>query len=457
MASSRLFFSATTAVVIVAGVLFAGAPANAVPTSVIAVGAFPFGIALSPDGATAYVTNNGSGNVSEIDTATGIRTHTIIVGAGPYGVAVSPNGSSVFVTNNDDNSVSVIDTATHLVTFTYTASTVPGGFAGPYSVAISPDSKTAYVTNNDAGTVSVLDTAAKTLIATIPVGLKAFSVTLSPNGATAYVSNNGDHTVSEIDTATNKVTHVINVGNGPYGVAVSPDDSTVYVTNNDDNTVETIDVASHLPTFTYHTGFAGPYSVAISPDGANAYVTNNDAGTVSVLDTASKTVAHTIDVGTKPFGIALNALGDKGYVVNTGAADNEGDSNVSVLSLTALATGTPAEATQGQTFTFAVPGSNVASYAVTAGTLPAGLTLDAATGIISGASSLVGQSTFTITGTGMANNSFHAYEISTIAAPKPVLAATGTNGTLLGLAAGTSALLILLGIAAGRIRRRRVA
>jgi len=41
---------------------------------------------------------------------------TIAVGVFPYGVAVNPVGPQVYVANNSDNTLSVIDTTTNTVT-----------------------------------------------------------------------------------------------------------------------------------------------------------------------------------------------------------------------------------------------------------------------------------------------------------------------------------------------------
>ena len=42
-------------------------------------------------------------------------------------------------------------------------------------------------------------------------------------------------------------------------------------------------------------------------------------GTVSVIDTATNTVTATVDVGTAPFGVAVNPDGTKVYVANYGS------------------------------------------------------------------------------------------------------------------------------------------
>ncbi len=84
----------------------------------IDIGDAPFGVAVSPDGATVLRHQRIRGTVSVIDTATNTVTATIAVGDSPVGVAVSPDGATVYVTNAVDDTVSVIDTATNTVTAT---------------------------------------------------------------------------------------------------------------------------------------------------------------------------------------------------------------------------------------------------------------------------------------------------------------------------------------------------
>jgi YVTN family beta-propeller protein len=81
----------------------------------------------------AYVTTNA---VSVIDTATNTVVATIPVGVSPIGVAITPDGTRAYVTNEGSNTVSgtvsVIDTATNTV-----VATIPVG-PGPFGIAITP-------------------------------------------------------------------------------------------------------------------------------------------------------------------------------------------------------------------------------------------------------------------------------------------------------------------------------
>ena len=79
----------------------------------------------------AYVTNDGSGDVSVIDTATNTVTATITVGTAPFAVAVSPDGGTVYVANIDSDNVSAIATATNKVIATITVGSSPEGGGQP--------------------------------------------------------------------------------------------------------------------------------------------------------------------------------------------------------------------------------------------------------------------------------------------------------------------------------------
>ena len=57
----------------------------------IPVGSGPSGVAITPNGATVYVTNYYSDTVTPIATATNTAGRPIPVGSGPIGIAITPN------------------------------------------------------------------------------------------------------------------------------------------------------------------------------------------------------------------------------------------------------------------------------------------------------------------------------------------------------------------------------
>jgi YVTN family beta-propeller protein len=78
----------------------------------IPVGTGPAGVAITPDGKTAFVTNQG-GTVSTIDVKTRTKhPDDIPVGATPGDVNVTPDGKTAFVSNFQGGTVSTIDVKT---------------------------------------------------------------------------------------------------------------------------------------------------------------------------------------------------------------------------------------------------------------------------------------------------------------------------------------------------------
>jgi S-layer protein (TIGR01567 family) len=219
------------------------------------VGWTPYGVAISPDGNKAYVTNEF--DVSVIDTTINNVTATVDVGIDPFGIAVTPDGKKVYVAIGGEDKVSVIDTCTNKV-----ITTVPVG-SSPRGVAITPDGKMVYVTNSGEDNVSVINTCTNKVIATVPVGSSPRGLAVTPDGKMVYVANffsNNENmmtdngTVSVIDTDSNRVQTTVTVELGPQGVAVTPDGKKVYVANQNDNNISVIDTDTNKVTATIPVG-----------------------------------------------------------------------------------------------------------------------------------------------------------------------------------------------------------
>lgn len=316
-------------------------------TQTIPVGDRPRGIAISPDGKEAYVANADDNTVSVIDTATKTVAATIAVGDEPQGVAFAPDGATAYVTNIEDNTVSVIDTATRTQTATIAVGRSPQSIAA----AVTPNGPRAYVTNFNDDTVTVIDLTTHTpLPDPIVVGEGPLGVAVTSDGARVYVTNfgaidtdkgddNGD-TVSFIDTATNTVVDTdpetdgvqhLQVGVEPAGVAVIPETALAFikkelkvdafVANFLDATVSAIteeDIHPELGTPSFGVAFNRrfnavdnePYGIAITPNGLRGYTTlygarKDEGEVVQVFSTLAQQVVATIEVGRKPFAIAI--------------------------------------------------------------------------------------------------------------------------------------------------------
>ena len=149
----------------------------------------PAGIAISPNGSTAYVAVPGADQVVPINLATNTTGSPIQLEIAPVAVAISPDGTTAYaVTAANDDSVTPINLATG----------TPQG--SPYPTWGTPPTPSPSPPTAPPPTWSTTETA--TVNATVwppspvgvgpyPVGSSPDAIAITPNGTTAYVTNNG--------------------------------------------------------------------------------------------------------------------------------------------------------------------------------------------------------------------------------------------------------------------------
>ena len=254
---------------------------NAV-VATVPVGTEPAGLAITPDGAFAYVANSGTdSSVSVIKTFSNEVVATVPVGHTPWAVAITPDGGQAYVANRTGDDVSVISTSTNLV-----IATVQVG-NDPYDLAVTPNGQFVYVANDD-GTVSVISTATSTVIDTVPVGFSANGVAITPNGKFAYVSAFNEVVV--INTETNAVVKNIGEIYGAYQLAITPNGAKAYVAGSGGFRV--IDTATNSVVRTIPE-YRGEH-VAIMPDGSRAYL--GGAFELADVDTSTDSIVGNVIV-----------------------------------------------------------------------------------------------------------------------------------------------------------------
>jgi YVTN family beta-propeller protein len=122
------------------------------------------------------VTNIASNTVTVIDTTTNAITANVqVFFSGPGRIAITPDGAFAYVANSFSNHILVIDIAINGVIAIVPVMT-------PFGIAITPDGAFAYVTNRDSDTVSVIDTTTHIVTATIPVGDEPLAIAFPTKG-----------------------------------------------------------------------------------------------------------------------------------------------------------------------------------------------------------------------------------------------------------------------------------
>ena len=314
---------------------------------------------------------------------------------------VGATGASAYVADAGDGAIEVVDIASRAIVDTIP---LPAGVV-PYGIAITPDQTRLVVTDVNATTVTVVDIASGTSLAPFPVSGLPLFVEVSGDGSKAYVGGIGFGQPVAVDLSTGAVSSLTTTAGSVWNMAVTPDGSRLYLTDT--------------------------------------------AGIVSILDSVTDTQVDSIDIGDSAFGISFAADGATAFI---------GDVNVPQVVVLAtdvaptLVASVPA-ATVGSAYSAALGGvgNPAPTYTVPAGALPAGLALDAATGVISGTPAAAGTFAFTVTATNALGTDTQAYSLAVMASA--VLVAAGAGAEPLAMGAG---LLLLGGLALALRRRRRV-
>ena len=205
------------------------------------------GLALSPDGRSAYVTASSQESPPSVnqvvqcsiaaDGSLSLKTRSsVTTGAGPSAIAISADGKHAYVTNTIGN------TMTHFLiaadgTLSDSSDSVATG-THPYAIALSADGKNAYVANENA--VWQYSIAADgTLPSQTPASLVTAdgtqSIVLSSDGLSAYVVAAGSSQVFQFSISTGgtlnrpKSPATVTTGNLPYAITLSDDGLCAYV------------------------------------------------------------------------------------------------------------------------------------------------------------------------------------------------------------------------------------
>lgn len=285
----------------------------------IKVGNEPEGMAVSPDGKTVYVADQGARVLSVVDAGTRKVTSMALRNT-PRFVSVSRDGRLVFVSmyENDlsGSGVAVLNEAGEIHHYLptgkqpYALSVAPtgklwvpihssarveiysssGGLQegritlppNPHAVGFSGDLMRAFAADHESNVVSVIDLRTDKLITTVPVSKAPHSIAVSPDGRRVLVAGYEADAANMIDAVTLEPTGPIKVGRQPQSVAFAADGLHAYVVNEGDDTVSVLDGRTGKVTATVKVGHS-PRTVAVSPDGLLAYVSNGADDTISVL------------------------------------------------------------------------------------------------------------------------------------------------------------------------------
>jgi YVTN family beta-propeller protein len=233
---------------------------NQVETS-IEVGQAPHGLAITPDGHEVLAAVFGASQVAMIDAQTYKVVGQVPV-PNPHNIAISPDGATAYVASqaSDTPSLAILDVLHQAQIGSVRLDKTPR------ALNFSPDGTQLYFTEAGVDAVQVLDPASNQIVAQVPVGASPHHPLFTPSGDLSLVVSQGPGELELINPKSEQRGGEVKVGTMPHWIAATPDGQTAYVTDEGSNDVSVVDLAKELVTSVIPVGRA-PRKIVMRPGG----------------------------------------------------------------------------------------------------------------------------------------------------------------------------------------------
>lgn len=405
----------------------------------LTAGALPTGMSLSSGGVVSGVPSAGGTfgfTVTATDSTggtgpfTGNRAYTLTVGA--PAMSIAPASGSLSATAGVAYSQSFVvanGTSPYTYALSINSGTLPAGLSFNTATGVLSGTPTTAGTVNFTVTGADSSTGAGpyTVSGTYTLTASAPTISLAPSTLSAATVGIAYSQSATASGGTAPYTYAVSAGALPAGLSLSAStgmlSGTPTAAGTFGFTVRGTDASGYSGTRSYSLTVAGP-SVALSPVALASATVGAAYGQAVTASGGTAPYTYAVTSGALPAGLSLSSTGSLSgtptaggtFSVTIGATDSTGGAgpftgsrtytlSVGNPALTIVPTSTTALSATGgssysQTFT-ASGGSSPYVYALTinSGTLPTGLSFNAATGVLSGTPTAAGTANFTVTGT----------------------------------------------------------
>ncbi len=241
----------------------------------------PIGLVLDQAGTHAYVVEEGSGELSQVELDSGVTTVVASGLAAPWGIALNGDETAAYVTEGNAGRLVQVDISSAQIT------PIATGLAAPQGVALDASETAAYVTEIAAGRLIQVDLTTGA-VTTVAEGLaEPMGVVLDSADTVAYVTESGSGTLPQIDL-TSGVTTVVATGlESPNGLVLNTAETHAYVVEAGSGCLSRVDLATGEKTILAE-GLHSPRGVAVTADESLAVVTELDIDSLILVDIARR-------------------------------------------------------------------------------------------------------------------------------------------------------------------------
>jgi YVTN family beta-propeller protein len=271
-------------------------------TAVVATGRSPYGIALEPTVARAFVAVSGEDQLDVVDLSRAESVSKIPVRGGdePRTMQMLPDRRTLLVANFRSQSASFVDAFT-----TQELARVPVGLA-PWSVVLQRGGNRAFVLNRRSNNLTVIDLSTRQAIATVSTEPEPLFGQVSRDGKRLYVIHAGSPFMIEYALPGMGVSRRIRVGLGATAIKVDSRTDLIYIGYAEVGRLETYDPFSALPVDAFDLpGWVS--NMAIDDPQNQLFALMPARRAIAVIDLTSRRVLSVIDVSGDPYEVKLAA------------------------------------------------------------------------------------------------------------------------------------------------------
>ena len=280
----------------------------------------PHAVAISPDGATAYVPNYGgseSWTIGVVDLATRSARPTAIDtnGGRPTDVAFAPAGDLAYVTS-DVWKLQEVDATRESLTGVNLPTDAADSDTNPHAVVITADGTRAYTANFGTGGIGVVDLASRTAREVeVEAGVQPSDLAVHESGTVVVAVDVNSNKAWVVQTALPTAVHLISgTFNAPISVALSPDGQIAYIANLGNSTISVVDVAQRSVSSTF-SGLSSIVGITTDATGDRLYAALSRR--IAIIDAATGDIVDEIPMDADLSAIAVSPDGTQLVTANS--------------------------------------------------------------------------------------------------------------------------------------------
>jgi YVTN family beta-propeller protein len=247
-----------------------------------------------------YVTLSGEDAIEVIDITAQEVINRIRLDTGdrPRELALTPDGRSLLVVNNGSNTVSFVDPVSLFELMRIKVGN------GPNSILIDSRGRRAFVFNTLSSTITVLDIPLKAVITTLSTDPGPLRGQFNRREDRLYVIHEFSSFLTVIDPTSLSVIRRFPVRMGMNAIKVDPITDLVYLGRKNDVVIEVYDPLAFVSVDVIRTGGTITY-MAIDGEENNLYLVNSELRQLMVSNLVSKRTVYEIDVAEEPYWVSV--------------------------------------------------------------------------------------------------------------------------------------------------------